>query len=162
MRIGYQGPNARLAVTVGTITKSCGGAGIAVSSVPLDSSGPQALEDGKIDMLLASTGGATGSGSTGSSAMDAYDLHSGNGNNLSGYSNPQVDGIIGALAVSADPAERVGLLGEAAPVLWADMPTLPLYRQQRTLLMSKKMYAVSKNPTRWGAGWNMDRWALVQ
>ena len=35
-------------------------------------------------MLLASTGGATGSGSTGSSAMDAYDLHTGNGNNLSG------------------------------------------------------------------------------
>ncbi|MDT5146200.1 MAG: hypothetical protein QOC58_845, partial [Mycobacterium sp.] len=24
------------------------------------------------------------------------------------------------------------------------------------------MYAVSKNPTRWGAGWNMDRWALVR
>ena len=64
-------------------------------------------------MLLASTGGATGSGSTGSSAMDAYDLHSGNGNNLSGYANPQIDGIIGALAVSADPAERVRLLAEA-------------------------------------------------
>jgi len=162
VRIGYQGPNARLAVTVGTITKSCTAAGIAVSSVTLDSSGPQALKDGKIDMLLASTGGATGSGSTGSSAMDAYDLHSGNGNNLSGYSNPQVDGIITALAVSADPAERARLLGEAAPVLWGDMPTLPVYRQQRTLLMSKKMYAVSKNPTRWGAGWNMDRWALMQ
>ncbi|MGP0077412.1 ABC transporter substrate-binding protein [Mycobacterium sp.] len=162
VRIGYQGPNARLAVTVGTITKSCAAAGIAVSSVTLDSSGPQALKDGKIDILLASTGGATGSGSTGSSAMDAYDLHSGNGNNLSGYSNPQVDGIITALAVSADPAERARLLGEAAPVLWGDMPTLPVYRQQRTLLMSKKMYAVSKNPTRWGAGWNMDRWALMQ
>ena len=40
------------------------------------------------------------------------------------------------------------------------MPTLPLYRQQRTLLTSKKMYAVSSNPTRWGAGWNMDRWVL--
>ena len=50
--------------------------------------------------------------------MDAYDLHSGNGNNLSGYANAQIDGIIGALAVSADPAERVRLLGEAAPVLW--------------------------------------------
>ncbi len=162
VRVGYQGPNARLAVTVGTIAKSCAAAGIAVSGVTLDTSGPQALRDGKIDMLLASTGGATGSGSTGSSAMDAYDLHSGNGNNLSGYANPQVDGIIGALAVSADPAERARLLGEAAPVLWGDMPTLPLYRQQRTLLTSKKMYAVSKNPTRWGAGWNMDRWALVQ
>ncbi|MBI2695282.1 hypothetical protein AWC17_07705 [Mycobacterium nebraskense] len=162
VRIGYQGPNARLAVNVGVITKACAAAGITVANVPLDTSGPQALRDGKIDVLLASTGGATGSGSTGSSAMDAYDLHSGNGNNLSGYSNPQIDSTIGALAVSADPAERARLLGEAAPVLWGDMPTLPLYRQQRTLLMSKKMYAVSKNPTRWGAGWNMDRWALVQ
>ncbi len=162
VRIGYQGPNARLAVTVGVITKSCAPAGITVASVTLDSSGPQALRDGKIDVLLASTGGATGSGSTGSSAMDAYALHSGNGNNLSGYSNPQVDAAIGALAVSADPAERVRLLAQAAPLLWADMPTLPLYRQQRTLLMSKKMYAVSRNPTRWGVGWNMDRWALVE
>jgi peptide/nickel transport system substrate-binding protein len=166
VRIGYQGPNARLAATVGTIAKSCAPAGITVSGVTLDpakdSSGPQALRDGKIDVLVASTGGATGSGSTGSSALDAYDLHSGNGNNLSGYANPQIDGIIGAQAVSADPAERVRLLAESAPVLWGDMPTLPLYRQQRTLLMSKKMYAITRNPTRWGAGWNMDRWALVQ
>ncbi|MEE6139649.1 ABC transporter substrate-binding protein [Mycobacterium sp. 050128] len=162
VRIGYQGPNARLAVTVGTITKSCAAAGINVTNVTLDTSGPQALRDGKIDVLLASTGGASGSGSTGSSSMDAYDLHSGNGNNLSGYANPQVDGIIGELAVSGDPAARVRLLAEGAPVLWGDMPTLPLYRQQRTLLMSKKMYAVSANPTRWGAGWNMDRWALMQ
>jgi len=162
VRIGYQGPNARLAVTVGTIAKSCAPAGITVTAVTVDSPGPQALRDGKIDVLLASTGGATGSGSSGSSAMDAYDLHSGNGNNLSGYANPQIDSIIGALAVSAGPAERVRLLAESAPVLWTDMPTLPLYRQQRTLLMSKKMYAVTRNPTRWGAGWNMDRWALMQ
>ncbi|BBX74040.1 hypothetical protein H7H78_17705 [Mycobacterium shinjukuense] len=162
VRMGYQGPNARLAAIVGTIATSCAPAGITVSDVTLDTSGPQALRDGKIDVLLASTGGATGSGSSGSSPMDAYDLHSGNGNNLSGYANPQVDGIIGGLAVSADPAERVRLLADAAPVLWAEMPTLPLYRQQRTLLMSTKMYAVSRNPTRWGAGWNMDRWALMQ
>lgn len=160
--IGYRGPNARLAATVGAIATSCAPAGITVSNVTLDTSGPQALRDGKIDVLVASTGGASGSGSTGSSSMDAYALHGGNGNNLSGYANPQIDGIIGALAVSADPAERARLLSEAAPVLWGDMPTLPLYRQQRTLLMSKKMYAVSRNPTRWGAGWNMDRWALVQ
>lgn len=162
VRIGYQGPNARLAATIGTIAKSCQPAGITVTGVALDSPGPQGLRDGKVDVLLASTGGATGSGSSGSSPMDAYALHSGNGNNLSGYANPQIDGNISALAVSADPAERVRLLNESAPILWGDMPTLPLYRQQRTLLMSKKMYAVSKNPTRWGAGWNMDRWALMQ
>jgi peptide/nickel transport system substrate-binding protein len=162
VRIGYRGPNARLAAIVGAIAKACGPAGIAVSDVTSDSVGPQALKDGKIDVLLASTGGATGSGSTGSSAMDAYDLHTGNGNNLSGYSNGQIDGIIGSLAVSADPGDRVRLLAESAPVLWGGMPTLPLYRQQRTLLASKKMYAVGTNPSRWGAGWNMDRWVLVR
>lgn len=162
VRIGYRGPNARLAAIIGMIATSCATAGIIVSNVVLDTPGPQALRDGKIDALLAGTGGATGSGSTGSSALDAYELHSGNGNNLSGYANAEVDGIIGALAVSADPAERVRLLAEGAPVLWAELPTLPLYRQQRMLLRSKKMYAVSRNPTRWGAGWNMDRWALMQ
>jgi peptide/nickel transport system substrate-binding protein len=162
VRIGYRGPNARLAAIVGAIAKGCGPAGISVSGVTSDSVGPQTLKDGKVDVLLASTGGATGSGSTGSSAMDAYDLHTGNGNNLSGYTNGQIDGIIASLAVSADPADLVRLLAESAPVLWADMPSLPLYRQQRTLLTSKKMYAVGTNPSRWGAGWNMDRWVLVR
>ncbi|MGA7131347.1 MAG: hypothetical protein WBZ15_03150, partial [Mycobacterium sp.] len=162
VRIGYRGPNARLAAIVGAIAKGCGPAGIAVSDVTSDSVGPQALKDGAVDVLLASTGGATGSGSTGSSGLDAYDLHTGNGNNLSGYSNGQIDGIISSLVVSADPADLVRLLSESAPVLWADMPTLPLYRQQRTLLSSKKTYAVGTNPSRWGAGWNMDRWVLVR
>ena len=75
--------------------------------------------------------------------MDAYDLHTGNGNNLSGYSNERIDGIIASMAVTSDPKELARLLGEGGPILWADMPTLPLYRQQRTLLTSKKMYAVS-------------------
>ena len=160
VRIGYRAPNARLAASVGAIAKACAPAGITVSNVTSEGAGPQTLRDGKADVLLASTGGATGSGSSGSSAMDAYALHGGNGNNLSGYANGQIDGIINSLAVSADPADQVRLLGDGAPVLWGDMPTLPLYRQQRTLMTSKKMYAVTSGPTRWGAGWNMDRWAL--
>jgi peptide/nickel transport system substrate-binding protein len=160
VRIGYQTPNARLAATVGAIAKSCAPAGIAVKDVASEMTGPLTLRNNEIDVLLSSTGGATGSGSTGSSAMDAYDLHTGNGNNLAGYSNPQIDGIIDSLAVTADPKEVGRLLGQAGPVLWADLPTLPLYRQQRSLITSKKMYAVSSNPTRWGAGWNMDRWML--
>lgn len=162
VRIGYRGPNPRLAAVVGGITASCAPAGISVTEVAAPDTGPHSLRDGHIDVLLASTGGATGSGSTGSSAMDAYDLHSGNGNNLSGYRNPRIDDIIGALAVTVDPTELARLLGESAPMLWADLPTLPLYRQQRTLLTAKKIYGVAGNPTRWGAGWNMDRWALEQ
>jgi peptide/nickel transport system substrate-binding protein len=162
VRIGYQTPNARLAATVGSISKSCAPAGITVQDMGSDTAGPLTLRNNEIDVLIASTGGATGSGSSGSSAMDAYDLHTGNGNNLSGYTNPQIDGIIDSLAVTADPKEVARLLGNAAPVLWGDLPTLPLYRQQRTLITSKKMYAVSSNPTRWGAGWNMDRWVLAE
>jgi peptide/nickel transport system substrate-binding protein len=162
VRIGYQSPNARLAATVGSITKACAPAGITVQDVASDTTGPLSLRDNKIDVLIASTGGATGSGSTGSSAMDSYDLHTGNGNNLSGYSNERIDGIIASMAVISDPKELARLLGEGGSILWGDVPTLPLYRQQRALLTSKKMYAVSSNPTRWGAGWNMDRWVLAR
>jgi peptide/nickel transport system substrate-binding protein len=160
IRIGYQAPNSRLAATVGAIAKSCAAAGIAVTDAADDGSGPQALRDNKIDALIASYGGASGSGSTGSSTMDAYAFHSGNGNNLPGYVNERIDGVIDAMAVTSDAKELARLLAEGSPVLWGDMPTLPLYRQQRTLLTSKKMSAVSSNPTRWGAGWNMDRWVL--
>jgi peptide/nickel transport system substrate-binding protein len=162
VRIGYQAPNARLAATVGAIAKSCAPAGITVQDAASDTVGPLSLRNNEIDVLIASTGGAAGSGSTGSSAMDAYELHTGNGNNLSRYSNERIDGIIAAMAVTSDPKELARLLGEGGSILWADMPTLPLYRQQRTVLTSKKMYAVSSNPTRWGAGWNMDRWVLEQ
>jgi peptide/nickel transport system substrate-binding protein len=160
VRIGYQSPNARLAATVGAIAKACQPAGITVQDAGGDGVGPLSLRNNDIDVLLASTGGAAGSGSTGSSAVDAYTLHSGNGDNLAGYTNERIDGVIDALAVTSDPKELARLLGEGAPILWGDMPTLPLFRQQRTLLTSNKMYAVSSNPTRWGAGWNMDRWRL--
>lgn len=162
VRIGYQAPNPRLAATVGAITKACAPAGITMVDATSDTAGPQALRDGRLDVLLASTGGATGSGSTGSSALDAYTLFSGNGNNLPAYSNPQIDGIISALAVTTDAKEQARLLGDSSPILWGDMPTLPLYRQQRTVMSSKKMYAVESNPTKWGAGWNMDRWVYEQ
>ncbi len=160
MRLGYQAPNPRLAATVAAITQACAPAGITVVDATSETTGPQTLKDGQIDALLASTGGAAGTGSTGSSAMDAYALHSGNGNNLSGYANPQIDGIIAALAVTTDPKEQARLIGDAAPILWTDVPTLPLYRQQRTVISTKRIFGVQANPTKWGAGWNMDRWRL--
>ncbi|BBY84134.1 hypothetical protein H7I53_18565 [Mycolicibacterium pulveris] len=162
VRIGYQSPNPRMAATVGAIAQACAPAGITVEDVATDTTGPITLRNNEIDVLIATTGGSPGSGSSGSSAMDAYDLHSANGNNLSRFSNPRIDEIIATLAVTADPKETARLLGEGGTILWADMPTLPLYRQQRTVLTSNKMYAVASNPTRWGAGWNMDRWSLAR
>ena len=160
VRIGYQSPNPRLAAAIAAIAQSCAAAGITVVDTTSDATGPQTLREGQIDALLASTGGAAGSGSTGSSTMDAYALFTGNGNNLPGYSNPQIDGIISSLVITTDPKEQTRLLADAAPMLWADVPTLPLYRQQRTVMASKRMFAVEASPTKWGAGWNMDRWRL--
>ena len=160
VRVGYLGPDARLAAAVGSIAASCAPAGITVKDAGGPDVGAQTLRDNGIDALLATVGGAAGSGSSGASVIDAYSLHSGNGNNLGGYSNDRIDGIINALAITTDPKEQARLLADGASLLWGDMPTLPLYRQQRTLLVSKKLAAVSTNPTRWGAGWNMDRWTV--
>jgi peptide/nickel transport system substrate-binding protein len=160
VKVGYQTPNSRLNAAVGALAKACAPAGITVQDVSSDITGPLALKNNQIDVLVAGTGGAVGSGSSGSSAIDAFDLHTANGNNLSGYSNAQIDGIIDKLAVTTDPKDVSRLLADGAGALWNDMPTLPLYRQQRTVISSKKMYAVISNPTRWGAGWNMDRWVL--
>ncbi|PRC51033.1 hypothetical protein C6A85_66250, partial [Mycobacterium sp. ITM-2017-0098] len=74
VRIGYQTPNARLAATVGAIAKTCAPAGITVQDAAGEDTGPLALRNNEIDVLIAGTGGAAGSGSTGSSAMDAYTL----------------------------------------------------------------------------------------
>ncbi|BBY97067.1 ABC transporter substrate-binding protein [Mycolicibacterium fallax] len=158
VRIGYRAPNARLAAVVGAIARACQPAGILVEDAAGPDVGPSSLQSGAIDVLVAGTGGASGSGSTGSSAMDAYQFHSANGNNLPRYINPAVDGIVSALAVTTDPKEQTRLLRDGDVALWEDMPTLPLYRQQRLLLTSKKMHAVTSNVTKWGAGWNMDRW----
>jgi peptide/nickel transport system substrate-binding protein len=158
VRIGYRGPDARLASAVAAMTKSCAAAGITVQEVASPTVSAQSLRANDIDVLLSGGGGAAGSSSSGSSVVDSYALHSGNGNNLSGYANERVDGVIAALAVTTDPKEQARLLGEGAGVLWGDVPTLPLYRQQRTLLVTKDLTLVRANPTRWGAGWNMDRW----
>ena len=160
VRIGYQAPNPGWRPRSERSPKRVRRRGSPFRKSRPAQIGPQTLRDGQIDVLLASTGGASGSGSTGSSSMDAYALRTGNGNNLSGCSNPQIDGIISALAVTTDLKEQARLLGDAAPILWATCRRSPLYRQQRTVLFSKKMYGVEANPTKWGAGWNMDRWVL--
>ena len=165
VRVGYQAPNARLAAAVRAITDACKPAGVTVQELATESTGPLTLRSNQIDVLIATTGGATGSGSSGSSGVDAYALHTDNGNNLSGYSNPKVDSVIDKLSITSDPnssKDMSALLTDGAAALWTDMPTLPLYRQQRTLITAKKMSGVNDNPTRWGAGWNMDRWVLSE
>ena len=152
VRIGYQAPNARLTALVGAIAKACAPAGITVQDVSSDGTGPQTMTANHIDVLLASTGGATGSGSSGSSAIDAYDLHTGNGNNLSGYSNAQIDGIIDRLAATDRPQGRRPAAGRRPPDAverHADAAAVPSAAHADA---SKKMYAVTQQPDPLGRG----------
>ncbi|MFA4082211.1 ABC transporter substrate-binding protein [Mycobacteroides salmoniphilum] len=160
VRVGYQAPNPRRAAIVSAMAQACEAAGITVQDVSSPEIGPRSLRDNQVDALLSSIGGAPGSGSTGSWLMDAYALRSREGKNPANYANGQIDGIIAALAVTTNARDQSRLLGDASAILWNDLPTLPLYRQPRVLIAPKSMYAATPSVTRWGAGWNMDRWVL--
>ena len=62
---------------------------------------------------------------------DAYSfaqlLQTGFGINLTGYSNPRYDALLGAATREPDPARRRALLEEAERLMLADHPVLPLY-----------------------------------
>ena len=152
VRIGYQTPNARLAATVGAIAKACAPAGITVQDVASDTTSPQTLRDGRSTCCSAASAARRAAGRRDPPRWTPTTLFTGNGNNLPAYANGQIDGVISALAVTVDPKEQARLIADGAPVLWGDMPTLPLYRQQRTLLMSKKMYRSEQQPDPLGCG----------
>ena len=91
VRIGYQSPNPRLAATVGGDRQILRRRGHHRGRRRLGHHRPQTLRDGQHRRAAGQHRGATGNGSTGSSAWTPA-LRTGNGNNLPGYSKAQIDG----------------------------------------------------------------------
>nr|WP_235870600.1 ABC transporter substrate-binding protein [Rhodococcus xishaensis] len=162
VRIGYLGPDERRARTVREIAASCEGAGITVVDVGSPEFRPSALGAGQADAALAGTASASGAGGSSVPTDASFALRSGNGDNFGGFSNQRFDQIVDQLAVDGSLAARMSLLGEAEAILWNEMPTIPLFDQPRTVASSKGIHAVVPNPTRSGAGWNMDKWILLR
>ncbi|QBJ98319.1 peptide-binding protein [Rhodococcus sp. ABRD24] len=162
VRVGYLGPDDRRARTVQMIAASCAPAGITVEDASSPIFSPTALGAGQVDAVLAGTASAAGTAGTAAETDAAYALHSGNGTNFGGFANGRLDRIIDQLAVDASLSARMSLSGEAEAILWDDMPTVPLFDQPRTTAHTSGMHAVVPNPTRSGAGWNMDRWILLR
>ncbi|CAM3133367.1 ABC transporter substrate-binding protein [Prescottella defluvii] len=162
VRVGYLGPDERRAQTVRDIAASCAGAGITVEDAGSPDFLPTALGAGQVDAVLAGTGSAAGAAGVSSTTAAAFALHSGNGDNFGGFSNGRFDQIADQLAVDGSLSARMALAGEAEAILWNEMPTIPLFDQPRTTAHSKGMHGVVPNPTRSGAGWNMDRWILLR
>jgi oligopeptide transport system substrate-binding protein len=60
----------------------------------------------------------------------------GNGNNWSGWSNPEFDRLMGEADHTADAAARFELMQRAEAILLAELPTPPLVFRSRTYLMN--------------------------
>lgn len=162
VRVGYLGPDERRARTVREIAASCAPAGITVEDAGTPDFRPGALGAEQVDAVLAGTGSAAGAAGSSVATDASFALRTGNGDNFGGFSNRRYDEIVDQLAVDGSLAARMSLSGEAEAILWNDMPTVPLFDQPRTTAHSAGMHGVVPNPTRSGAGWNMDRWILLR
>lgn len=80
------------------------------------------------------------------------------GSNFGGYCNTKVDAKMIAANKSLTMAAEAKLYGEADALMWADMPTLPLY-QKANFAAWKGLTGVVVNPTSAGITWNADKWA---
>ncbi|MFE3544487.1 ABC transporter substrate-binding protein [Nocardia sp. NPDC059177] len=160
VRIGYRTPDARRAQTVAMIAESCRGAGITVVDAGAPDFTPRKLAEGAVDAVLAGPGGAPGpAGSTTNVAAFAA-LRAGSGLDVGGFANGRYDAITDQLAGEANSAVTLDLLTEAENLLWAQLPSIPLFATPRTIAFGNGMQNGIAGPTQAGTGWNMDRWVL--
>lgn len=74
-------------------------------------------------------------------------LHTtGDGNNRTGYSNPEYDRAIRESRSIADPAKRLGKLLEAERILMEDMPLIPIYYYALTEMRNPRLKNAMPNP----------------
>lgn len=160
VRIGYLAPDQRRADEVAAIAEACAPAGITV----VDASAPDFVAAAPIepraDIVLGAVGGDQGNSGTAEPDRARAALRTGAAFNLGGYSNERVSSIIDILGVNNSDEAQLGLGIEAERILWDQMPTLPLFVSLRTVEVGNSVSGVVFNPTRIGAGWNMDRWTL--
>ena len=66
-------------------------------------------------------------------------FETGNGNNHSGYSNPEYDELLDKVRTEADKEKRFGYLVELEKMLLDDMPVGPVYFRARDYVVSEKI-----------------------
>ncbi|MFC9788427.1 ABC transporter substrate-binding protein [Rhodococcus sp. NPDC127528] len=162
VRIGYLAPDKRRADTVAAIAAACAPAGITVQDAGTPGFVPSGLATGQVDAILGGTASAQGPAGADSQMPPAYSLAAGNGTNYGQYHNNRVTEIADQLAVDTAQGSRLNLSTEAENILWAEMPSIPLFNEPRTTAIAKGMHAAVPNPSVSGAGWNMDRWILLR
>ncbi|GAA5054279.1 ABC transporter substrate-binding protein [Nocardia callitridis] len=162
VRIGYQLPDDRRARTVSIIAEACKPAGINVVDAGSPEFTPAQLTGGQVDAVLGGTASAPGPSGSADGVAATSALVAGDGLNFGSYANGRYDTITNQLAADDDSATKLSLLTEAENVLWADLPSIPLFATPRTIAFHNGLRNGVAGPTQAGSGWNMDRWVLTR
>ncbi|MCW4353249.1 ABC transporter substrate-binding protein [Hoyosella sp. YIM 151337] len=158
IRVGYIGPDRRREETISFIARTCSEAGIIVQNISSPAFDPRsAMDQGEVDIVLGGAGGVQGPGGA-SPAAQLLTFHSNSPLNLGAFSFDAIDGLVAELAVTGQQDALFERLAEAERVSWDELPSVPLTAQPRTVASDESVVGVIPNPTRAGAGWNMDKW----
>lgn len=160
VRIGYLTPDDRRAKTVAKITEACRAAGITVVDAGAPDFRPSALTEGAVDAVLAGTASAPGPAGSMTGVFATSALRPVNGLDFGRFGNGRYDAITDQLAADDNSAAQLGLRTEAENLLWAEMPSIPLFATPRTIAFGAGLHNGVAGPTQGGTGWNMDRWVL--
>lgn len=82
----------------------------------------------------------------------------GSGQNLMGYSDPELDALFDRAIAESDPAAMAALYNRVDELLWEDLPTIPLYAKPTFLPYRSTITNVIDNPTTRGPLWNAEQW----
>ena len=160
VRIGYLAPDARRAQTVSMIADACKAAGITVEDASTPEFTPARLREGAVDAVLGGPGGAPGPAGSLDGIAAIGGLRSGSGLNIGQFRNGRFDSITDQLAAEDNSTTQLNLVTEAENLLWAQLPSVPLFATPRTIAFSGGLDNGIAGPTRAGSGWNMDQWVL--
>ncbi|NEW42994.1 peptide-binding protein [Nocardia cyriacigeorgica] len=160
IRVGYQTPDDRRARTIATIAESCKPAGITVVDAGAPDFRASQLAAGGVDAVLAGTAGVPGPAGSLDGVAATSALRTGSGLNFGRFGNGRYDAITDQLAADDNSTARLNLLTEAENLLWAQMPSIPLFATPRTIAFGGGLQNGIAAPTQAGTGWNMDRWVL--
>lgn len=160
IRVGYVRPDERRTQTVQLIAEACKSAGINVVDAGSADFTPSQLTEGKVDAVLGSTASAPGPAGSQTGVAASSALRTGSGLNFGRYGNGRYDSITDQLAGDDNSTTTLNLRTEAENLLWADMPSIPLFVTPRTIAFGNGLQNGIAGPTQAGTGWNMDRWVL--
>ncbi|MGO4612875.1 ABC transporter substrate-binding protein [Nocardia sp. 2YAB30] len=160
VRIGYLRPDDRRAQTVSMIADACKPAGITVVDAGSPDFTPAQLTEGKVDAVLGGTASAFGPAGSIVGVAATSALRTGSGLNVGRFGNGRYDAITDQLAADDNSTTQLNLLTEAENLLWAELPSIPLFATPRTIAFGRGLRNGIAGPTQAGSGWNMDRWVL--